>query len=187
VTLTTTKPATSPCRSPGFRASSFTGHERPRKNVARHLRSAATEHPAGWATSPRPASAPRVKSATKSGPSASDQESDAAAGYFASAGITEGSRVLLAVRPGHDLIVGMFALLNWAPSRWPSTPAWDGPPFGLRPSIPSDGARRRPRGHPAQPPALGGLRHASHPRDRRRAPCSGPSPRPRRFLVRWPT
>jgi acyl-CoA synthetase (AMP-forming)/AMP-acid ligase II len=82
-------------------------------NVARHLRIAATEHPDGVAT----------KSPTGVSPSGEvrhevrtfrqlDQESDAAAGYFASAGITEGTRVLLAVRPGHDLIVGMFALLK---------------------------------------------------------------------------
>ena len=41
-----------------------------------------------------------------------DQESDAAARVFHAEGITEGTRVLLAVRPGHDLIVGMFGLLK---------------------------------------------------------------------------
>jgi acyl-CoA synthetase (AMP-forming)/AMP-acid ligase II len=85
----------------------------PGSNVARHLRIAATEQPDGLAT----------KSPTGVSPTGEvgheartfrqlDQESDAAAGYFADAGITEGTRVLLAVRPGHDLIVGMFALLK---------------------------------------------------------------------------
>lgn len=82
-------------------------------NVARHLRIAATDRPDGLAT----------KSPTRVNPTGEvhhevrtfrqlDQESDLAAGYFAGAGITEGARVLLAVRPGHDLIVGMFALLK---------------------------------------------------------------------------
>ena len=85
----------------------------PGSNVARHLRIAATEQPDGLAT----------KSPTRVSPTGEvrheirtfrqlDQESDAAAGYFADVGITEGTRVLLAVRPGHDLIVGMFALLK---------------------------------------------------------------------------
>jgi acyl-CoA synthetase (AMP-forming)/AMP-acid ligase II len=85
----------------------------PGSNVARHLRIAATDRPEGLAT----------KSPVSVSPSGEvrhevrtfrqlDQESDAAAGYFASAGITEGTRVLLAVRPGRDLIVGMFALLK---------------------------------------------------------------------------
>ena len=85
----------------------------PGSNVARHLRIAATEQPDGLAT----------KSPTGILPSGEvrhevrtfrqlDRESDAAAGYFMGAGITEGTRVLLAVRPGHDLIVGMFALLK---------------------------------------------------------------------------
>ena len=85
----------------------------PGSNVARHLRIAATEHPAGLATkSPTGVSAAgEVRHEVRTFRQL-DQESDAAAGYFASAGITEGSRVLLAVRPGHDLIVGMFALLK---------------------------------------------------------------------------
>lgn len=85
----------------------------PGSNVARHLRIAATEHPAGLATkSPIGVSAAgEVRHEVRTFRQL-DQESDAAAGYFASAGITEGSRVLLAVRPGHDLIVGMFALLK---------------------------------------------------------------------------
>ena len=85
----------------------------PGSNVARHLRIAATDRPDGLAT----------KSPTSVKPTGEvqhevrtfrqlDQESDSAAGYFAEAGISEGARVLLAVRPGHDLIVGMFALLK---------------------------------------------------------------------------
>ena len=85
----------------------------PGSNVARHLRIAATDRPDGLAT----------KSPTSVKPTGEvqhevrtfrqlDQESDSAAGYFAQAGISEGARVLLAVRPGHDLIVGMFALLK---------------------------------------------------------------------------
>ena len=85
----------------------------PGSNVARHLRIAATDRPEGLAT----------KSPVSVSPSGEvrhevrtfrqlDQESDSAAGYFATSGITEGARVLLAVRPGRDLIVGMFALLK---------------------------------------------------------------------------
>ena len=85
----------------------------PGSNVARHLRIAATDRPDGLAT----------KSPTSVNPTGEvqhevrtfrqlDQESDSAAAYFAEAGIPEGARVLLAVRPGHDLIVGMFALLK---------------------------------------------------------------------------
>ena len=85
----------------------------PGSNVARHLRIAATDRPDGLAT----------KSPTSVKPTGEvqhevrtfrqlDQESDSAAGYFAQAGISEGARVLLAVRPGHDLIVGMFALMK---------------------------------------------------------------------------
>ncbi len=82
-------------------------------NVARHLRVAATDHPAGLATkSPTGVTATgEVRHEARTFRQL-DQESDAAAGYFASAGITEGARVLLAVRPGHDLIIGMFGLLK---------------------------------------------------------------------------
>ncbi len=85
----------------------------PGSNVARHLRTAATERPDGLATKSPTGVSPtgEVRHAVRTFHQL-DQESDAAAGYFASAGITEGSRVLLAVRPGHDLIVGMFALLK---------------------------------------------------------------------------
>ena len=85
----------------------------PGSNVARHLRIAATEHPDGLA----------IKSPTGVGPTGEvrhevrtfrqlDQESDAAAAHLTQAGLAAGDRVLLAVRPGHDLIVGMFALLK---------------------------------------------------------------------------
>jgi acyl-CoA synthetase (AMP-forming)/AMP-acid ligase II len=82
-------------------------------NVARHLRNAATEQPEGLATKSPVSVSPtgEVRHATRTFRQL-DQESDAAAGYFAAAGITEGARVLLAVRPGHDLIVGMFGLLK---------------------------------------------------------------------------
>jgi acyl-CoA synthetase (AMP-forming)/AMP-acid ligase II len=82
-------------------------------NVARHLRIAATEQPDGLATkSPTGVlSTGEVRHEVRTFRQL-DQESDAATGYFLDAGITEGARVLLAVRPGHDLIVGMFALLK---------------------------------------------------------------------------
>ena len=85
----------------------------PGSNVARHLRNAATEHPDGLATKSPIGILPtgEVRHEVRTFRQL-DQESDAAAGYFAAAGITEGARVLLAVRPGHDLIVGMFALLK---------------------------------------------------------------------------
>ena len=85
----------------------------PGSNVARHLRIAATDRPDGLATkSPvgvNPTGA--VRHAVRTFRQL-DQESDSAAGYFATAGIAAGARVLLAVRPGHDLIVGMFGLLK---------------------------------------------------------------------------
>ena len=85
----------------------------PGSNVARHLRSAATSRPDALAT----------KSPIEIGPEGKvthearsfrqlDQASDAAAEHFSRSGITHGTRVLLAVRPGHDLIVGMFGLLK---------------------------------------------------------------------------
>ena len=85
----------------------------PGSNVARHLRIAATDRPDGVA----------IKSPTAVATSGQvlheartfrqlDQESDGAAEYFSRQGITQGTRVLLAVRPGHDLIVGMFGLLK---------------------------------------------------------------------------
>jgi len=85
----------------------------PGSNVARHLRIAATDRPDDLAT----------KSPIGIGPDGKvihevrsfrqlDQESDVATEYFSRSGIAQGARVLLAVRPGHDLIVGMFALLK---------------------------------------------------------------------------
>ena len=84
----------------------------PGSNVARHLRIAATEHPDGVATkSPISTAAGEVVHAVRTFRQL-DQESDAAAEYFHRDGIASGARVLLAVRPGHDLIVGMFGLLK---------------------------------------------------------------------------
>jgi acyl-CoA synthetase (AMP-forming)/AMP-acid ligase II len=84
----------------------------PGSNVARHLRIAATEHPDGAATkSPVSTSAAEVMHKVRTFRQL-DQESDAAAEYFRQNGIAAGTRVLLAVRPGHDLIVGMFGLLK---------------------------------------------------------------------------
>lgn len=85
----------------------------PGSNVARHLRIAATERPDHPATkSPLAVRASgEVRHEVRTFREL-DQESDAAAGAFAEAGITAGTRTLLAVRPGHDLIVGMFALLK---------------------------------------------------------------------------
>jgi acyl-CoA synthetase (AMP-forming)/AMP-acid ligase II len=85
----------------------------PGSNVARHLRNAATEQPEGLATKSPVSVSPtgEVRHETRTFRHL-DQESDAAAAHLAQAGLTAGDRVLLAVRPGHDLIVGMFALLK---------------------------------------------------------------------------
>ncbi len=85
----------------------------PGSNVARHLRIAATDRPDGLATkSPTAASANGEVLHEVRNFRQLDQESDGAAECFSRSGITQGSRVLLAVRPGHDLIVGMFGLLK---------------------------------------------------------------------------
>ena len=85
----------------------------PGSNVARHLRVAATEHPEGLATrSPSGfTAAGEIRHETRTFREL-DQESDAAAEHFGRLGLARGARVLLAVRPGHDLIVGMFGLLK---------------------------------------------------------------------------
>ena len=85
----------------------------PGSNVARHLRIAATGRPDGLATKSPMAitSDGKVIHEVRSFRQL-DQESDAAADRLSQSGISHGERVLLAVRPGHDLIVGMFALLK---------------------------------------------------------------------------
>ena len=85
----------------------------PGSNVARHLRIAATDRPEGLATKSPVSISPtgEVRHETRTFRQL-DQESDAAAAHLAHAGLAAGDRVLLAVRPGHDLIVGMFALLK---------------------------------------------------------------------------
>jgi olefin beta-lactone synthetase len=85
----------------------------PGSNVARHLRIAANDRPEGPATKSPVSVSPtgEVRHATRTFRQL-DQESDAAAAHLAQAGLAAGDRVLLAVRPGHDLIVGMFALLK---------------------------------------------------------------------------
>ncbi len=85
----------------------------PGSNVARHLRIAASDRPEGLATKTPVGVSPtgEVRHATQTFRQL-DQESDAAAAHLARAGLAAGDRVLLAVRPGHDLIVGMFALLK---------------------------------------------------------------------------
>lgn len=85
----------------------------PGRNVARHLRAAATQSPDFTATlSPLSVSPQgRVDHAHRTFQQL-DQESDAAAQVFHAQGIAQGTRVLLAVRPGHDLIVCMFGLLK---------------------------------------------------------------------------
>ena len=85
----------------------------PGSNVARHLRIAATDRPEGLATKSPVSVSPtgEVRHETRTFRQL-DQESDAAAAHLAHAGLAAGDRVLLAVRPGHDLIVGMFALLK---------------------------------------------------------------------------
>ena len=82
-------------------------------NAARHLRLAAIGHPDSPATrSPIGVDAAggvrhEVRTFRRL-----DEETDAAAKYFEHHGITVGTRVLLAVRPGPDLIIGMFGLLK---------------------------------------------------------------------------
>ena len=82
-------------------------------NVARHLRQIAQERPHVTA----------IKSPVSLGPDGHigyhtssfgelDSLSDAAARLFRSAGIAPGDHVLLALRPGQDLIVGMYGLLK---------------------------------------------------------------------------
>ena len=118
-------------------------------NVARHLRIAAAERPDGLATkSPLSVRAPgEVRHEVRTFREL-DQESDAAAGAFAQAGITAGTRALLAVRPGHDLIVGMFALLKLG-----AVPVAIDPGMGWRSFL--DCVRR------SRPTALVGVRTAS--------------------------
>ena len=85
----------------------------PGSNVARHLRIAATDRPDGVAIkSPCGVDATGQVLHQARTFRQLDQESDGAAEYFGRQGITHGTRVLLAVRPGHDLIVGMFGLLK---------------------------------------------------------------------------
>ena len=100
----------------------------PGRNVARHLRAAATQTPDLTATlSPLSVSPTgRVVHAPCSFHQL-DQASDAAARLFHAQGITQGTRVLLAVRPGHDLIVCMFGLLKLG-----AVPVAIDPGMGLR-------------------------------------------------------
>ena len=85
----------------------------PGSNVARHLRIAATDRPDALATkSPTAVTAEGQVIHEVSSFRQLDQESDSAADRFSRSGITHGTRVLLAVRPGHDLIVGMFGLIK---------------------------------------------------------------------------
>lgn len=85
----------------------------PGSNVARHLRAAAEERPEGIATRTPLSVGPdgRVAHASRTFLEL-DRESDAAAAIFQAEGIGAGMRTLLAVRPGHDLIVCMFGLLK---------------------------------------------------------------------------
>ena len=79
----------------------------PGSNVARHLRIAATERPDDPATKSPVAIHPTAEAKHETRTFRQlDQESDAAAAHLARAGLAAGDRVLLAVRPGHDLIVG---------------------------------------------------------------------------------
>lgn len=82
-------------------------------NVARHLRTAAINKPQGVATL-SPLSIDENGNVVHDRCSflKLDQESDAAARIFHAEGITAGTRTLLAVRAGHDLIVCMFGLLK---------------------------------------------------------------------------
>ena len=85
----------------------------PGSNVARHLRQAALEQPEAVATLSPLSVGPDAKVVhARCSFRRLDQESDAAARIFQAEGITLGTRTLLAVRPGHDLIVAMFGLLK---------------------------------------------------------------------------
>jgi acyl-coenzyme A synthetase/AMP-(fatty) acid ligase len=82
-------------------------------NVARHLRHAALNTPQAIATL-SPLSVNDEGKVIHDGCSflKLDQESDAAARVFHAEGITAGTRTLLAVKAGHDLIICMFGLLK---------------------------------------------------------------------------
>ncbi len=85
----------------------------PSSNVARHLRHAAVNNPQAIATlSPLSVNEDGRVIHDWCSFLKLDQESDAAARIFHAEGITAGTRTLLAVRPGHDLIVCMFGLLK---------------------------------------------------------------------------
>ena len=82
-------------------------------NVARHLRTAAQTTPFAYATlTPLSVSNEGHVVHQHRTFKVLDQESDAAARIFYADGIQKGTRTLLAVQPGHDLIVCMFALLK---------------------------------------------------------------------------
>lgn len=82
-------------------------------NVARHLRIAAETMPYAFATlTPISISQEGQVVHQRRSFKVLDQESDAAARIFYADGIQKGTRTLLAVKPGHDLIVCMFALLK---------------------------------------------------------------------------
>lgn len=100
----------------------------PGRNVARHLRAAAAQTPDLTATlSPLSVSPTGRVVHSRCSFRALDQESDAAARLFHAQGIAQGTRVLLAVRPGHDLIVCMFGLLKLG-----AVPVAIDPGMGLR-------------------------------------------------------
>jgi acyl-CoA synthetase (AMP-forming)/AMP-acid ligase II len=85
----------------------------PGSNVARHLRQAALDEPDALATLTPLSVGPDGKVVhARCTFRRLDQESDAAARIFHAEGIAAGTRTLLAVRPGHDLIVTMFGLLK---------------------------------------------------------------------------
>ena len=85
----------------------------PGANVARHLREAARRHPEGVATLTPSGRGPdgRITHEARTFLQL-DRESDAVADLLRAEGLHAGDRVLLAVRPGRDLIVGMFGLLQ---------------------------------------------------------------------------
>jgi len=121
----------------------------PGSNVARHLRIAATDRPDALATkSPTAVTAEGQVIHAVSSFRQLDQESDRAADRFSRSGITHGTRVLLAVRPGHDLIVGMFGLIKLG-----AVPIAIDPGMGWTAFL--DCVRR------SQPTALVGIRSAS--------------------------
>lgn len=108
-------------------------------NVTLRLRRHAQEQPHATATKSPVSIGPSGQLAYHTASFAElDTQTDAAARVFRAAGIAPGDRVLLALRPGHDLIVGMYGLLKAG-----AVPVAIDPGMGLRKAL-ACVARTRP-------------------------------------------